>query len=89
MNYIKRHLSELADRFPILQRDIIDGCLHCLELDGRSLYYRGDTAKRPYQVIWHSSGDRKVKGEWKAVDYVRSRCFGSVEKAIEFMEDMQ
>lgn len=85
----QEHLQQIAQQFPQLTPDVIDGYWNDLELGGCYLSFRGATFNRPYRVLWKTSGDRKVKGEYRAVDFWRSRCFGSAEAAVRFMEEMQ
>ena len=55
-------------------------------IDGVFIEYRHQLYNRPYRVTWNTSGDRKVNGKWKAVDYTRSRCFKHLNSALEFIE---
>lgn len=42
---------------------------------------------KPYRVMWLTSCDRKINGQWKAVNVIRSRSFGKLENAIKFIQE--
>lgn len=44
------------------------------------------SSHRPYKVKWQTSGDRKVNGKYKAIDYERSRSFKKLDSLLKFLE---
>lgn len=72
----------------LLQEDWLHGTLWSLSLVGNpNVTVAVVSGSRPYRVIWKTSGDRKVNGEYKAIDFHRSRSFARVDSLLAFLED--
>jgi hypothetical protein len=72
----------------LLKEEWLHGHLWILTIaNDKSVQVSIVSGARPYKVIWHTSGDRKVKGEWRAKDYERSRSFAKVESLFKFLKE--
>lgn len=82
---------DIAARYPDqLREQWIDCSLNCLESmtdPTVTLHVRSEHVHRPYRVLWSTSVDRKIKGQWKAVTVFRSKSFGILENAIKFIQE--
>ena len=81
----RRTLAEQSQG--LLQEEWLHGSLWNLSMVGDpSVTVAITSGTRPYKVTWQTSGDRKVNGEYKAVDFSRSRSFGKVESMLNFLK---
>jgi hypothetical protein len=64
------------------------GYLNCLESTVTlHIHSKINPQDKHYRVLWSASCDRKIKGQWKTVDVIRTRSFGKLENAIKFIQE--
>lgn len=73
-----------------LREQWLHGYLNCLEsvtdpTVTLHIHSKINPRDKPYRVMWLASTDRKVNGQWQDVTAIRSRSFGSIDKAVKFM----
>jgi hypothetical protein len=83
---------DVALQYPdTVKEQWIHGYLNCLESVNHPtvtlhIHSRINPKDKPYRVMWSASTDRKVNGQWKAVNIIRSRSFGKLDNAIKFID---
>lgn len=84
---------DIALKYPGMVREQWQhGYLNCLESINDPtvtlhIHSKINPKDKPYRVMWPTSCDRKINGKWKAVTVIRSRSFGSIDKAIKFIQE--
>lgn len=81
---------DVSALYPELREQWLHGYLNCLEsvtdpTVTLHIHSKINPRDKPYRVMWIASVDHKVNGQWNAVTAIRSRSFGSIDKAVKFM----